>query len=238
MEANKQNKTIALVHYNTPGLTAAAIASFRKQVPGLGRIVVLDNSDTAPFPPTDGVEVLDNTRGQLIDFAAMIARYPNAVHTSNNHASEKHIASVDYLFDVCPEGFVLTDSDILARCDFSELWQPGCAWCGSVERVPPFPFQYPRLLPFLLWVNVPMLAQYRIRFWHEGKVYKLSHGGRLCRRYYDTGGSLLVDCEGLPHHEVDIWRYIVHFGGASYKPGKVEERAAQWLREHEDCWQP
>ena len=45
----KNQKTVAIVHYNTPELTRATILSIRKHGGMNYRIVVFDNSDQRPF---------------------------------------------------------------------------------------------------------------------------------------------------------------------------------------------
>ena len=224
-------KNIAIVHYNTPELTAACIRSIWKHTVGAS-ITVFDNSDRRPFPANEGVAVFDNTKGQLVDFDAMLARYPDKIPTACNWGSEKHIASVDYLFDLFPEGFLLMDSDVLVKRDISDFFDPSVAWVGSVERKPKFWFQAVRCYPFLLWINVPMLKAHSIRFFHEGFVYKMSHRGAP---YYDTAGSLYKDCNDarLPHREVNISDYIEHLGGASCYPTEW----VKWLNEHKELYQ-
>ncbi len=229
-------RDIAIVHYNTPELTRAAILSVRKHTTGC-TFTVFDNSDKRPFEPMDGVKVIDNTKGHLIDFDAMLSRYPDKRDTANEQGSAKHIASVDYLFDVLPDGFVLMDSDVLVKRDIAAFFDKNVAWAGMVEHKPPFPFMTERLYPFLLWINVPMLRKHGIRFWHEGMVYKLSHTGAP---YYDTAGSLLKDCDdaGLPCKEMDLYDYIEHFCGGSCGR-KTRANALSWLYdEHLDLWKP
>jgi hypothetical protein len=220
---------VAIVHYNTPELTAACIKSVRRNTPGC-RFTVFDNSDKRPFVPMEGVEVIDNTRGQIINFKAMICRYPDRVETCNGHASSKHIASVDKLFDYLPDGFVLLDSDVLIYRDIAGFFDRSKAWVGHIEQRPQLWFQAPRLYPFLLWINVPMLRVCGIRFWHEGYSYKLSHQG--APPFYDTGASLLRDCRlaGLPTREENIFDYLIHYGGASYS--KTPDDVFLWLRNH------
>ena len=206
-------KQAVIVHYNTPELTEAAIKSLWKNTPDV-RVTVFDNSDKRPFPAMDGVTILDNTKGQLVDFDKMLERYPDKIKTACNWGSEKHIASVDYMFDVYPDGFLLLDSDILIKKDVSAFFPRKLAWMGAIEHKPKFWFQAVRCFPMILWLNVPMLKKYGIRFFHEGYVYKMSHSGPP---YYDTGGSLLKDCNdaGLPFREIDMNEYIDHLGGAS-----------------------
>ena len=130
-------RDIAIIHFNTPELTRATIESVRKHTPGC-RFTVFDNSDKRPFVPMSGVKVFDNTKGQIIDFDAMLARYPKRRSTMYYHASAKHIACVDYLFDVLTEGFVLLDSDVLVKADISRFFDVQAAWH-------PLPFRRPHL---------------------------------------------------------------------------------------------
>ena len=229
-------RDVVIVHYNTPELTRAAILSVRKHTSGC-RFTVFDNSDKRPFEPMPGVKVIDNTKGQVIDFDALLDRYPGKVDTVNEQGSAKHIASVDYFFDVLPEGFVLMDSDVLVKRDISAFFDATVAWTGTIEKEPPFNFMTKRLLPFLLWINVPMLRKHGIRFWHDGMVYKLSHTGRP---YYDTAGSLLKDCEDakLPCSEIDIFDYIEHFGGGSCGRKTLGSMLSWLYEDHLALWKP
>ena len=216
-------KNVAIVHYNTPEITEAAIKSVWKHTPDCN-ITVFDNSDRRPFGAMDGVSVIDNTKGQVVNFDEMLARYPNKIPTACNWGSEKHIASVEHLWNMFPEGFVLADSDILVKKDFSDFFDDTVAWVGGIEWEPRFWFQAIRLFPFLLWINTPMCNEKRIRFFHEGMVYKMSHNGAP---FYDTAGSFYYDCNNadLPGREVNLDDYILHFGAASC--GKDGWR--QWL---------
>ena len=71
-----RQKTVAIIHYNTPELTMAAIGSLLKNGGGPFRVVVFDNSDTRPFEGATNVQVFDNTRGQIIDFEKELEKYP------------------------------------------------------------------------------------------------------------------------------------------------------------------
>ena len=71
-----KKKTVAIIHYNTPELTMAAIGSLLKNGGGPFRVVVFDNSDERPFPMAMNVTVLDNTQGQIIDFDKELEKYP------------------------------------------------------------------------------------------------------------------------------------------------------------------
>lgn len=222
--------TAAIVHYNTPELTAALVRSIRKWSPGLS-VCIFDNSDSRPFPATDGVTVFDNTRGGIVNFDALVARYPHRNGTINGYASAKHIASVDALFGLLPDGFLLLDSDVLLCRDVIPLCDTGAAWCGHAEQQPDASWHRPRLLPYCLWINVPMLRAHGIRFWHDGMVDCLDGESP----YYDTGASLLYDCReaGLSGRQYDIYEYIVHFGRGSYG-GRIYN---EWLRNNRHLYE-
>jgi hypothetical protein len=73
-----KGKEIAIVHYNTPELTEAAILSARKWCEGDWHVTVLDNSDARPFKKRmKGVKVLNNREGQLIDFDKELEKWPD-----------------------------------------------------------------------------------------------------------------------------------------------------------------
>ena len=62
-------KNVAIIHFNTPELTEAAILSLRKHGGESYKVYVFDNSDERPFKKRmKGVKVFDNTKGKYIDF--------------------------------------------------------------------------------------------------------------------------------------------------------------------------
>ena len=74
----RQNRQVAIVHYNTPELTEAAILSLRKHGGKDYQVLVFDNSDARPFTKKmDGVTVIDNTQGQVIDLDAEVRKFPD-----------------------------------------------------------------------------------------------------------------------------------------------------------------
>lgn len=224
---------IAIIHYNTPAMTAALVRSIRKCCSGVS-ITVFDNSDQVPFPHNMGVRIIDNTRGQVIDFKEMIARYPWKLPTINNYASAKHIASVDRLFDLLPGGFLLLDSDTLVKKDLEPFFDQGVPWAGALDTEHNIQsWHRPRLAPYCLWINVPMCRQLGIRFMSEGRIDVLSCTGKP---YYDTAASFWEDCfnSGLMGKEIDIYEYIEHFGGASYKNNTAASHI--WLDQHKELY--
>ena len=118
---------ILTVHFNTPRLTEALVRSINKHTQGC-KVYVFDNSDKHPFTEHfPNVEVIDNTKGQVIDFDKMLDEYLYKVGTVNKWGSAKHCKSVDVCMDIIPEGFILIDSDMLVFNDLSPWWDEGYA---------------------------------------------------------------------------------------------------------------
>ena len=148
-------QTIAIIHFNTPELTEACILSIRKH--GCDwPIVLFDNSADITIPAgTDGngpkeetiikarpfkqkmkgVKVIDNTKGQVIDFEQFLSLYPDrnrqlGVWKSSVWGSAKHIVTVQKLWELLPDGFILVESDTLVKRDITELWKEQYSFCG------------------------------------------------------------------------------------------------------------
>lgn len=231
---------VAVVHYNTPKLTRAAILSLWKHTPGC-RVMVFDNSNRLTIADCKEwddlrqsplVTIIDNTRGQVIDFDKLLEQYPKREffdRNMSNFGSAKHTASVDWLFDHLPQGFLLMDSDILLMRDVMPLVDYNVAATGMLKPNA----KVMRLLPLLCWINVPMLAQHGIRYFNGDKMWALSD--RYPNNRYDTGAWLLEEIRRchLPLTEVNIKEYCLHLGHASWK----DKSAMAWAREHKDLWE-
>ena len=222
---------IATVHYNTPELTGALIRSIRKWMPADTRVTVFENSNLPKrrLKPERGVEIVDNTKGQVIDFDAFLERFPErAVNERSAFGSVKHMLSVDWLWDHLPDGFILVDSDILLKRDPSELVDPSVAWTGSIQYGMNFAYGRfrPRLLPFICWLNVPMCNEHGVRYFDENRTWKLKPG-----MFYDTGASFYLDCRrvDLPDRQVNWNDYALHFKGGSWD----DRDPAEWLRQNQ-----
>ena len=226
--------TVCIVHYNTPELTLAAILSLNKQTPGC-RVIVLDNSDQRPFNCNMiNVKVIDNTRGQLIDFDKVLESYPDREDNDrnrSNYGSAKHTMSVDWLMDHVPDGFILMDSDVLIHTDIAPIANRHYAAAGRVKECSD---GIPTVLrPFLCWINVPMLREHHIRYFNGEKMWALSH--KFPNNRYDTGAWLYEECVrcGLPINAFHWKDYALHFGHGSWK----EKDGEAWLRENRGLWQ-
>lgn len=228
-------KDVVIIHYNTQELTSAAIRSLIKQTPDC-KITVFDNSDRRPFDKMGNprINVIDNTRGQVVDFERWLSSFPDkAPSPENNYASAKHCKSVDCCFDLFPSGFVLMDSDVLVRQDISRFFDPDYAWIGQVKmHKSRYGIRLPRVLPFLCWLNVPLLRNHGVRYCNDQKMWSLSN--RRPDMGYDTGCWFYEDAcaKHLPFKSLGIEHYIIHLGHASWR----DRDAGQWLEENKDLW--
>ena len=218
---------IGIVHYNTPELTGALVASIRKWMPD-AHVTIFENSDDPRrrMPP-EGVTVIDNTRGQVVDFDAILARHPQRSREYRQDASVKHTASVAALWDYLPDGFILLDSDVLLKRDLYDIADPSVAWCGQLQYGMTFGkgrFR-PRALPFVCWINVPMCRAAGVGYFDEARTWKLEPGV-----FYDTGASFYLDVRraDLPERQIRWEDYAVHFKGGSWD----DRDPAQFLREN------
>lgn len=229
-----ERRDIAIVHYNTPELTEAAIRSLNRYTPGY-YVTVFDNSDKKPFKTKlRNVKVIDNTKGQVIDFEAELAKYPDKDETDiaiANYGSAKHTMSVQKLMELLPDGFILMDSDVLVKKNFDRLWDKNFACGGKVVQKKGIDL----LRPFLCWINVPMLRSCGVTYFNGSKMWALSK--EEPNTHYDTGAWFLEDVtkRRLPIGYVDIDAYILHFGHGSW--GKKEDESEMWLKENEALWQ-
>ena len=258
-------QTIAIIHFNTPELTEACILSIRKH--GCDwPVVVFDNSAdiTAPAgtngnaPKEDtiikarpfrqkmkGVKVIDNTKGQVIDFEQFLSLYPDrnpqlGVYKSSVWGSAKHIVTVQKLWELLPDGFILVESDTLVKRNITELWKEQYSFCGYVQRNQNGNrFKVPRILPMLCYMNVPKLTKEGARYFDPDRCWGLKADANLRGNWFDTGACLLDDVlrmrPRLVGLHVDIRLFIEHYGGGSWHQGDLQRQSA-WLKQHEALW--
>ena len=244
-----RQKTVAIVHYNTPELTACAIMSLWKHGGGDYRVVVFDNSDERPFrDPLPNVEVVDNTKGQLIDFDKELAAYPERDRSIGcakgcEFGSVKHMMSVQKLWELIPDGFVLMDSDILIKKNIDEFFDDHYSVYGYCQKAQPHnPFFIGRMLPMLCWMNVPMLTREGARYFDPTRTYGLLPGGSQNRNnWYDTGAVLLEDIlqkrPRLKGYHRDIREFVEHYGSGSWRNNDLKKQT-DWLDAHRRLWEP
>ena len=225
---------ILTVHYNTPLLVEMLVRSVRKYTDC--DVYVFDNSDKMPFKKRmDGVHVIDNTEGQVFDFQRELERYPNRKPgLFSSFGSAMHTMSVDACFDILTDGFILMDSDILLKKDFTWIWDESKVWVGEIKNDGPEACYVERLLPFLCYINVPMCKANGIRYFNGEYMWNLTMVEP--NRWYDTGAWLLRESldRGLPHKDFVVEEYVEHFSHGSHEFLNID--AYDWLIENKSLW--
>ena len=239
-----RQKTVTIIHYNTPELTMAAIGSLLKNGGGPFRVVVFDNSDQRPFEGATNVQVFDNTKGQIIDFEKELEKYPERDRSIGcakgcEFGSVKHMMTVQKLWELLPQGFVLMESDILIKKNIDEFFNDQYSVYGYCQKAQPHnPFNIGRMLPMLCWMNVPMLTREGAKYFDPTRTYGLLPGGRQNRNnWYDTGAVLLEDIltkrPRLKGYHRDIREFVEHYGSGSWKANDLGQQMA-WIEAHTD----
>ena len=225
---------IVTVHYNTPLLVEVLVRSVRKYTDCT--VHVFDNSDEEPFTrKMDGVEVIDNTKGQIFDFPKFLEQFPERKPgLFSQYGSAMHTKSVDACFDILPNGFILMDSDILVKKDFTWIWKEECASVGEIKNDGPEGVYVDRLLPFLCYINVPLCRNHGIRYFNGAWMWNLT--AKKPNSFYDTGAWFLRDTldKNLPHDDFVVSEYIEHFQHGSHEFMNID--AYDWVMEHKSLW--
>ena len=244
-----KKRNVAIVHFNTPELTEAAILSVRKHGGEGYKVIVFDNSDCRPFTKKmDGVTVIDKTQGQIIDLDAEVRKYPERSYylgcpEGNTFGSAKHMMTVQKLWELIPNGFLLIDSDILLQKDVDFMFMRDQCVVGHVQEPQPGNFYHiGRLVPMLLWLNVPKLVAGGAKFFDPNRSMGLLAGDEHTKgNCYDTGACLLEDIRshknGLCGKRIDIRPLMIHFKAASWRRGGLKEQLA-WLNANRSLWAP
>ena len=241
------NKNIVIIHYNTPYLTECLVRSinlFMKDAV----IYIFDNSDKSPFVAKfDNVTILDNTKGQIINFDEWLKKYPDRTKTSagrNGYGSAKHAYSVQKCMDIINDNFILLDSDILLKRDISDMFDTKYVFVGTTEfwkaRTGIAKSIKERAVPYACFINVPECNKLGIKYFDEKRIYGLTQNGDN----YDTGASFLEDIKSkkAKWKRTIILKSIVHYKAGSwveeakkfdgYKPITIDE----WLERHKMYW--
>lgn len=243
-----KKKTVAIIHFNTPELTEACILSIRKHGGKDYRVVVFDNSDERPFRvQMAGVDVIDNTHGQLIDFDKLLSAFPQRNASIGcakvcDFASVRHMRTVQELWRLLPDGFVLVESDVLIKKPIDEFFREEYSFVAYAQRHQPHnPFGIGRVLPMLCWLNVPKFVAEGVQYFDPNRTYGLKADRNDRTNWYDTGASLYEDV--LSHRprlkglHIDIREFVEHFGSGSWKNNNLKAQA-EWLKQHRKLWEP
>ena len=152
--------------------------------------------------------------------------------------SDIHMMSVQKLWELLPDGFLLIDSDILVKKNLDWMFQEDECAVGYVHTSRGMRAK-PRLAPLLLWINVPMCVAGGAVFFDPNRAWAL-HKGSDKRNYWDTGAALLDDikrlkpqCHGIAISRGMLTDYMVHLGNGSWAKNDttIHQRwLEQWLK--------
>jgi len=225
------NKNVLIVNFNTTLLTQCCIKSVNKFTPGC-KIYVFDNSDKEPFVNIfENVEVIDNTKGQIINWDSWKKKYvgDKKTHgTHNNYASAKHCFTVEKCMELLEDNFVIIDSDALVKKDFSELYDDKFIYVAETNNQ--MGMKLIRVIPFICFINVKLCKEKNIHFFNEMYMHGLGHGSG---DNWDTGAYFYEACKNEKHKEVRYSNYVVHLGNASWRNKNV----SSWINQYKDLWQ-
>ena len=227
-------KDIVIIHYNTPELTEATIKTINKTTDGC-HIIVFDNSNERPFKNTfDNVEVIDNTKGEIINFDEWLKTFPDKEPSpGNDWGSAKHCYSIQWIVDHRKNPFMLMDGDVLLKKDITELWDDRYAFVGHIGcNTRRFGYVVNRVEPWLCYINVRMIREYGFSYFNGKKMWNLV--STAPDDHYDTGAWFLEECLrlNLPYKEIDTKEYGIHMRHGSW--GKKNWQ--QWLGDNNHLW--
>ena len=200
-------KNVLTVNYNTQELTDACIKSVNKMTPDCV-IYVFDNSDKESFVNSyENVTVLDNTKGQIIDFEKWLLKYPNSKkygEATKICGSAKHCYTIEKCLSLI--------QDVLIKKDFSELYNKDYIYAGDVEMQPRSKIK--RVFPFICYINSKMCLENNVHYFDEKKMHGLflSANGNA----YDTGAAFYLNAGKYPHKEFNYEEYVIHLKGGSW----------------------
>lgn len=230
-------KNILIIHYNTPTLTECLVRSVNRFVEG-ANIYIFDNSTVRPFKGEfENVTILDNTKGQIIDFDKWLEKYPSRDKSNgrvNQWGSAKHCYSVEKCMDLIGEPFVLLDSDVLLKRDISNLFDEDSVYVGE-DIVQPLS-TIKRILPFICYINVPMCKDNNVHYFNDNYMHGLRKTTNADK--YDTGAGFYLSASKLNHKRIVCSNYVTHYGHGSWKkPGiKYTLNPEEWLLYNKKYW--
>ena len=240
-----EKRNIAIVHFNTPELTEACIKSIRKHDGEDYQIFLFDNSTTRPFKHRmKGIKLFNNTKGKYINFDKELEKFPGRIEKIGDWAncgfgSAKHQMSVQKLWELINEPFLLVESDVLITKPLDEFFSyPDYATVGyKCDHQKGNKFELGRMMPMLCWMNVPVLQENGAKYFDPTRTYGLLPNANDKNNWYDTGATLLYDVmrlkPALKGRHLDIRDYMIHYVSASWKGNNLTAQL-DWLDENKE----
>lgn len=222
-------KNVCIIHYNTPFATECLVKSINQHVKD-ACIYIFDNSDSKPFINNfDNVHVFDNTNGEYINFTEIIKQYkPDYTNKTNTEfASFEHCISVQKCMELINENFVLMDSDVLIKRDFSELYREDKICVGYRQC------WADRICPVLCFINVDLCKKYNVTYYNDN-IFETNN---IDNKKIDTGTYFTEKIKNLPCIcNANIYHYMIHYSGGSR--GLTHKMTLEeWIYEHKILWE-
>ena len=236
---------IAIIHFNTPELTVACIHSIRKHG-CFWPITIFDNSNERPFTKKmAGVTILDNTKGQIVDFKAELDKFPDKNIQIGGYSAEwpstKHMLSVQKLWELLPDGFILVErypgkERTSAYCGMrirSRGWSPGCRWPSGPSPV----------ADALLSECARAGGANGAKYFDPKRTFGLLADGKDRNNWYDTGGAVVLEdiVKTKPQLVALLYTHITHFyehyRHGSWRANNVQAQK-NWLEQNRQLWKP
>lgn len=233
-------KNIVIIHYNTPYLTECLVKSinlFMKDAV----IYIFDNSDKDPFTAKfDNITIIDNTKGQIIDFDKWLEKYPRRTKSGgrvNKWGSAKHCYTVEKCMEIIDDNFILLDSDTLIKRDLSELFDESYIYIAETSLQPHSTIN--RILPYMCYINVKMCKENNVHFFDDDYMHGLANDvNNKHSDWYDTGSGFYIHASKYNHKDIKLDNYIEHYGHGSWK--KMGFRYVltpeEWLIKNKRLW--
>lgn len=233
-------KNIVIIHYNTPYLTECLVKSINLFVKD-AIIYIFDNSDKLPFTKKfNNVTILDNTKGDIINFDKWLENYPNKTKSNgkvNKWGSAKHCYSVEKCMEILGENFVLLDSDVLLKRDISNLFKENTIYIGDTVFQPKSSVK--RILPFICFINVDLCKKNSVHYFDDRYMHGLYNIKKnSAADSYDTGAGFYMNANKFYHEDIKVDNYILHYGHGSWdkKGYKQKYTDKMWAMKNKKYW--
>lgn len=211
---------VFIVNFNTIDLTNICVRSIIKNC-GLKdySINVFDNSNKQPFATSYNVNIIDNTKGQLIDLEGLVLKNLNGIpYKEGDYGSYKHCITIQYILDHY-DNVLLFDSDIVLKKKIDFIDEDVISAFGIEQRrIDSWGFLVEkRSVPFIHYFNTKKLRELNIRYFDNDRIC-CGSVPRKTETVYDTGASFLEDIQNyLGYKIINHSEYINHLGHGSWK---------------------
>lgn len=225
---------IFIVNFNTTELTNICIRSIIKNC-GLKdySINVFDNSNKQHFATSYNVNIIDNTKGQLIDLESLVLKkLDGRPYQEGKYGTYKHCITIQYILDHY-DNVLLFDSDIVLKKRIDFIDDKVISVFGiERRRIDKFNRQVERrAVPFIQYFNTRKMRELNIRYFDDSRIY-CDDVPYKTEAIYDTGASFLEDIQKYMGYKIiNQDEYVNHLSGGSWWhiDDKWEKRNRRYL---------